>query len=168
MLTGQSAAVHGGSQEAVGSREAGCNCEKNDFSFLSASLGPKVISEIWFLASFLQGSSGLGRGGGDSELTTGHLAYMVHDVFNTLQPLTGNQWDLFYTISYFIPLFLYSLQYAHLCPVLASEDANMNILPSWLWEETPPPVWTGGHAYFSRNFFFCGGEGPYVQIIVYC
>ena len=60
MLTGQSVAVHGGSQEAVGSRKAGCNCKKNDLSFLSASLEPKVILEIWFLASFYKAAVALG------------------------------------------------------------------------------------------------------------
>lgn len=75
---------------------------------------------------------------------------------------------LHYILFYSLIIFYKFLQYAHLCPVLASEDANRNILPSWPWKETPHPVRTGDHAYFSRNFFFCGGEGSYVQIIVYC
>lgn len=62
-----------------------------DLFSLSASLGPQIISEMWVLASFPQGSGGLGRNGGYAELATGHPVHKVRDVFNTLQPRTRNQ-----------------------------------------------------------------------------
>lgn len=55
---------------------------------------------------------------------------------------------------YSLIIFYKFLQYVHLCPMLASEDENMNIPPSWPWKETQ----TRDHAYFSRNFFFLRGE----------